>query len=208
MMSLGKDENSAGEVGQWWNTELAPVPQMTGATIALVSQVKQTASSSSTYAQRGTGATSFGSDVIWLVERFRKFTPEQEGQIRLTRKKDREGVLPDRLGYLLGGDGEDRIVLRPMDEIPKGEPADEVLLELIVDLLEGPEAEARGGLATSAIVKSIEGYGESKIKTALDQLEKDEKVEHYVNTGTGGGVRWRLTMAAAMPDAPDAPPID
>lgn len=201
MMSLGLSENDATEVGKWWGAELQPLGERSSATVAVISQVKQSASSSSTYTQRGTGATSFGSDVIWFVERFRKFTPTEAGEVRLTRKKDREGVLPERLGFALGGDGEDRIALRPIDP-PKGEPADENLLELVTALLEGPESEARGGLATSAICKGIEGYGEAKVKTALEQLERDLRVEHFMNTGTGGGVKWRLPSTVVVPNAP------
>jgi hypothetical protein len=201
MAALGMRENDADSAGAWWGQELRPLTDL-GATVAVIAQTTKQGG-----AARGTAATAFDSDVIWQVERFKKFTPDEAGMIRLTQEKDREGVLPPRVAFALGGDGENRIVLRPVDpdDVPKGEPAVAALLELIVDLLEGPEAEARGGLATSAIVKSIEGYGEGPIKTALDQLEADDRIEHYMNTGTGGGVKWRLAQAIAVPDAP---PLD
>ena len=57
-------------------------------------------------------------------------------------------------------------------------------------------------MATSALCKAIEGHGDGPIKTALSQLEADGRVEHYQNTGTGGGVRWRLPQPVTVPDAP------
>lgn len=201
--SLGFSENDADSAGAWWGSELRPLADA-GATIAVVAQTTKQGGGA-----RGTVATAFDSDVIWKVERFKKFTATQEGQIRLTQEKDREGVLPTRIGFELGGDGEDTIVLRRMDEadVPKGEPANEELLGNILSLLESDEAVAKGGLATTALPKMIDGAGEAKVYTALEQLKQEGKVESYtITTGPGaGGVRWRLTQT---PTVPDAPPLD
>jgi hypothetical protein len=204
MMAQGIDENSAKDVGEWWTNELAPLTEEVGVTVAMISQVKQSAGAHSTYTQRGTGAVSFGTDVMWLVERFKHFGPDKEGLIRIVRKKDREGVLSERHGFALGGDGEDRIVLRPTDA-PKGEPANEAVVEAVMAVLEGTEAQQNGGIASSALVKQIEGYGHGPVMTALEQLKEEGRVDARRKAGTGGGVQWFIP---AMIEVPDAPPLD
>lgn len=209
LMSLGLDENSATEVGGWWERELRGACETTGATFALVSQVKQTASSSMRFTTRGTGATSFGADVKWFVERYEKFTPEQVGKIKLTLQKDREGVLPDRLGFIVG-DGAGNVTLEPCDP-PKGEPLDPDLLEKVLDVFMGVEAEMNEGwLVTNTIKDATEGYGWAKVNSALEYHREAGALEVRVNPNRKNSTQWRLVPddERAAPTPTNAPALD
>lgn len=190
LMSLGLDENSATEVGGWWERELRGACEQAGATFALVSQVKQSASSSMRFTTRGTGATSFGADVKWFVERYEKFSPDQVGKIKLTLQKDREGVLPDRLGFIVG-DGQGNVTLEPCDP-PKGEPLNPDLLEKVIDVFEGIDAELHGGwVVTNTIKEATEGYGWGSVNSALEYHREAGVLEARINPDRKNSTQWR-----------------
>ena len=191
MMALGLEENSATETGGWWSELQAACQQ--GATVALIDQVKQTASAASAYGGRGTGAKSFGADVKWFVERFEKFTPTQPGVVRMTLKKDREGVLAERLGFEVG-DGKGNLTVTPTDP-PRGAPANPELLNRVEDVFasDGIAKKEGGWMSLNMLDKALEGYGSEKIAKACEYmtdrgiLEYDDKIP-----GKGGGAGWRL----------------
>jgi hypothetical protein len=195
MMYLAREENSATEAGNWWVTELQGVREE-GATVLVIDQVKQSATSRDRYAGRGTGAKSFGTDVKWFVERFEKFSPSQIGLVRLTLHKDREGVLPEQLAFRVG-DGKGNLILSPT-EPPKGDPVDAGLIEEVIDALR------LGGWQTAEALKVKVGHGHSAISSALRYLETTGKVESRPRTGKGGGIEF------ALPDekADDTPALD
>lgn len=194
MMMMGLEENSATEAGGWWGRELQAAREA-GVTIAVIDQVKQSASSSSAYGGRGTGAKSFGTDVKWFVERFEKFSPTQRGLVRLTLKKDREGVLPERLGFVVG-DGKGALTLEPTDP-PRGEPTDPALLEAVLDAFEGAAARAHDGwLSKNEVDAECSGWGTNKVGTALEYHIERGSLECKQAAETphtrGGGMRFRL----------------
>lgn len=197
MMYLAREENSATEAGNWWVTELQGARE-NGATVLVIDQVKQSATSRDRYAGRGTGAKSFGTDVKWFVERFEKFSPTQVGLVKLTLHKDREGVLPEEVAFRVG-DGAGNLTLTAT-EPPKGDPVDPRLLDDVLDALR------MGGWQTAEALKQKVGHGHSAISAALKYLETSGRVQSRPRTGKGGGIEF----AAAEEEAPatDTPSLD
>lgn len=193
MMYLAREENSATEAGNWWVTELQGAREE-GATILVIDQVKQSATSRDRYAGRGTGAKSFGADVKWFVERYEKFSPTQQGLVKLTLHKDREGVLPEHVAFKVG-DGDGHLTLTPT-EPPKGDPVDPNLLEHLTDVLRIE------GWQTVEAMKSKVGAGYPTISSALNYLMDRDKVQSRPRAGKGGGTEYALITIAIMADTP------
>jgi hypothetical protein len=196
MMYLAREENSATEAGNWWVTELQGIRE-DGATVLVIDQVKQSATSRDRYAGRGTGAKSFGTDVKWFVERYEKFSPSQIGLVKLTLHKDREGVLPEEVAFRVG-DGKGHLTLTPT-EPPKGDPVDANLLEDVLDALR------MGGWQTAEALKQKVGHGHAAISSALRYLESSGRVQSRPRTGKGGGIEF---ATAEEKTADDTPPLD
>lgn len=198
MMFLSREENSATELGNWWVTELQAAREM-GATILLVDQVKQSATSRDKYAGRGSGAKSFNADVKWFVERYERFSPTQAGLVKLTRQKDREGVLPDALGFRVG-DGEGHLTITPTDP-PKGQPVDDQAVDAVLAIIEQD-----GWSTASGIKQRTEGFGDGTIRSALQHLEGRGILQSRPRTGRGGGIEYN--MADTSNRANDVPGLD
>jgi hypothetical protein len=184
MMYLAREENSATEAGNWWVTELQGAREA-GATVLVIDQVKQSATARDRYAGRGTGAKSFGADVKWFVERFEKFTPEQQGLVKLTLNKDREGVLPAALGFIVG-DGEGHLTMTPT-EPPKGSPIDDQAVEAILGVIE-----VEGWSTPTGIKQKTDGFGDGTIRSAMLYLESKGQLQARPRQGKGGGTEYNL----------------
>lgn len=188
MMYLSRDENSATEAGSWWVTELQGARDNFGATIVVIDQVTKGATSNDRYAGRGTGAKSFGTDVKWFVERYERFSPTQIGLVKLTRLKDREGVLPEELAFHVG-DGQGNLILTPT-EPPAGPPIDE---QLVRDALAVLRSE---GWQTKDSLKAKLGVGYPKAAVVLDHLVKTAQAVQRERVGRGGGTEYGLPTGA------------
>lgn len=197
MMYLARDENSATEAGNWWVTELQGARE-DGATVLVIDQVKQSATSRDRYAGRGTSAKSFGTDVKWYVEKYEQFSPKQVGLVKLTRHKDREGVLPEHLAFKVG-DGAGHLTLTPT-EPPRGDPVDPALLEAIVNVLE------HEGWQTVEAMKAKVGAGYPTISSALNYMMARGKVQSRPRAGKGGGTEYALSAPGAT--SADTPTLD
>lgn len=194
MMYLAREENSATEAGNWWVTELQGAREA-GATVLVIDQVKQSATARDRYAGRGTGAKSFGADVKWFVERYEKFTPTQAGLVKLTLNKDREGVLPPALGFVVG-DGNGNLTVTPT-EVPKGSPIDEQAVEATLGVLE-----VEGWSSPTAVKQRTEGYGDSTIRSTLQYLEGKGVVVSRPRIGKGGGTEYNIATGEHATDVP------
>lgn len=198
MQKLGREENSATDVGNWWVNELQAARDNRGATVLVVDQVTKGATSRDRYAGRGSGAKAFGGDVIWFVERFEKFSPTQIGLVKLTLHKDREGVLPEHLAFRVG-DGDGHLILAPA-EPPKGDPID-------ADLLDDLETALReSGWQTVESLKQKVGRGYPAISSALQYLTNRGRAESRPRAGKGGGTEYGLVTEAER--AVDTPSLD
>lgn len=198
MMYLSREENSATEAGNFWVTELQGAREA-GATILVIDQVKQSATSRDRYAGRGTGAKSFQADVKWFVERYEKFTPTQQGLVKLTLQKDREGVLPQALGFKVG-DGDGHLTVMPT-EVPKGAPIDESAIEAALNVLV-----VDGWLTATGVKQRTEGYGDATIRSVLQYLEGKGLLQSRPRVGKGGGIEYSL--ANDDNQASDVPALD
>jgi hypothetical protein len=121
-MMFDEDENAASEAGRWFVQNVQEVREA-GATVAAVEQEKQSATRSERYG-RGTGAKSYHADVSWFVEAVEPFSRSRSGRLRLTLKKDREGIwsLGDELHFAIG-DGEGGLPLVPISDDELARPA-------------------------------------------------------------------------------------
>jgi hypothetical protein len=194
MMFLNREENSATEAGNFWVSELQGARE-SGATVLVIDQVKQNATARDRYAGRGTGAKSFGADVKWFVERYEKFTPTQSGLVKLTLQKDREGVLPEALGFVVG-DGEGHLTVS-RTEPPKGTPIDEQAIESIVAVIE-----VEGWLTPTGVKQRTEGYGDATIRSTLQYLEGKGVLRSRPRVGKGGGTEYNKVDGDIADDTP------
>lgn len=194
MMYLGREENSATEAGNFWVSELQRAREL-GATILVIDQVTKAATARDRYAGRGSGAKAFGADVIWFVERFEKFAPDRVGKAKLTLQKDREGVLPDALGFSIG-DGQGHLTVTQI-EPPMGVPVDDQAIEAVIGVLTQD-----GWTSPSAIKQRTEGFGDAAIRSTLSYLESKGQVEGRPRQGRGGGMEYNITDHEIAADTP------
>lgn len=195
MMYLGREENSATEAGNWWVGELQRARDEFGATILVNDQVKQNATARDRYAGRGSGSKSFNADVKWFIERFEKFSPTQSGVIKATLRKDREGVLPEELGFRVG-DGMGHLTVEATDP-PRGTPVDDTAVSRVEDVLRD-----EGWLTVNAIKTRIEGYGYDTIRSAVAWMEARGIVTGRPRAGKGGGYEYALNTDDQAADVP------
>lgn len=198
MMFLQREENSATELGHWWVSELQAARE-NGATIVLIDQVKQNATARDKYAGRGSGAKSFNADVKWFVERYEKFTPTQQGLVKLTLQKDREGVLPSALGFRVG-DGEGHLTITPTDP-PKGTPIDDQAIDAVLAIIE-----QEGWQTASGVRQKTDGFGDATIRSTMMYLEDKSILQSRPRQGRGGGIEYNLQDQTNR--ATDVPGLD
>jgi len=102
--AAGLDENNPTEATKWTTNIVIPTREA-GATVIVIDHVTKGATKTTPYA-RGAGSKLADTDVSWYVEAIHNFDRETVGKVELTRKKDREGRLPERLAFEVGdGDG-------------------------------------------------------------------------------------------------------
>ena len=95
----GLDENSANDVATFASYFIHPARKRDIATL-LLDHVPHEGSHA-----RGSTRKKDEVDVMWSLARIRPFDREQVGSVALTRKKDREGWLPQAVTFSVGGDG-------------------------------------------------------------------------------------------------------
>ena len=104
LASNGLDENSANDVATFASYFIHPARKRDIATLML-DHVPHEGSHA-----RGSTRKKDEVDVMWALSRLRAFDREQVGSVALTRKKDREGWLPQAVTFSVGGDGRGGVV--------------------------------------------------------------------------------------------------
>jgi len=141
----GVDENAGTEVTGWMVTVAQAIAHQPHApAVVLVDHIPKDAENTR-YAV-GSRAKKAKSDVLWLVTKVAPFDRTTIGQVRLTRHKNRPGVLPDGITYTVGGkDG--RLVCHPFDPSQDGITGRHPRADEVLDLLdrEGPMSAAQIG---------------------------------------------------------------
>jgi KaiC/GvpD/RAD55 family RecA-like ATPase len=98
--AAGLDENNPTDATKWTTAVVIPTREA-GGTVLVIDHVTKGATKSTPYA-RGAGSKLADTDVSWYVEAVEQFDRSTAGKVELTRKKDREGRLPELLIYKVG----------------------------------------------------------------------------------------------------------
>ncbi|MBA3616783.1 MAG: AAA family ATPase [Rubrobacteraceae bacterium] len=106
LASNGLDENSANDVATFASFFIHPARKRDVATLML-DHVPHEGNHA-----RGSTRKKDEVDVMWALSRLRAFDREQVGSVALTRKKDREGWLPQAVTFSVGGDGRGGILFQ------------------------------------------------------------------------------------------------
>lgn len=98
--AAGADENNPTEATAWTTKIILPAREA-GATVIVIDHVVKGATKTTPYA-RGAGSKLADTDVAWYVEATIRFDRDTPGKVELTRHKDREGLMPERLIFEVG----------------------------------------------------------------------------------------------------------
>jgi hypothetical protein len=112
LSAAGFDENNPTEATVWTTKIIIPAREA-GATVVVIDHVVKGATKSTPYA-RGAGSKLADTDAAWYVEATVRFDRETPSKIELTRHKDREGLLPERLSFEVG-DGAGMLPVKQVD---------------------------------------------------------------------------------------------
>lgn len=122
---------------------------------------------------RGAGSKLADTDVAWYIEKTVNFDRETVGRIELTRHKDREGLLPERLAFEVGdGKGMLPVIAVEMEDEGSRSKREEGMRSRVLATL---QEHAIGGtkLSTHQVVGMTTGK-ESAIREALRELAADK----------------------------------
>jgi hypothetical protein len=162
----GKDENEAADISAWAEAYSKPALRQ-GTAIVVLDHVPHEHDDR----ERGSRRKRDEVDVAWRLAKIGDFDRERIGLLSMTRVKDREGWLPERLTFEIGGDvGTGHFVMRRNDDL-----APVVILHLdrtqrtILTALEtfGPE-----GATTSEWFEKIRQGDETISKSKLHRTRR------------------------------------
>ena len=152
----GRDENEAADISAWAEAYSKPALRR-GTAVVVLDHVPHEHDDR----ERGSRRKRDEVDVAWRLTKIGDFDRERMGLLAMTRVKDREGWLPERLTFEIGGDvGTGRFVMQRNDD----------LAPVKIVHLDGKQ---RAALA------ALKGFGERGASTSewLDALhERDELV--------------------------------
>ena len=86
----------------------------TGASLVVIDHVGKGATRSQPY-PRGAGSQLADTDVAFYIEAAEKFSRTKPGELAVTKKKDRDGVLPDFTQRFSIGDGEGKLPIKALE---------------------------------------------------------------------------------------------
>lgn len=182
------DEDNNSEVNRWAKAILEPLKFEYDTSVVVIDHVTKSKESRGGWA-RGAGAKKGKTDVLWRITKVKEFTTSLVGLIRLEPGKDRDGCLPLRAAYRIGGQG-GRIILEAVDAVATGErkvPEEEVPRRVVEFLRLNAECE-EDSVTLSGVQAAVTGKNEA-IRDALLELGKDEETGVRVLT-RGSRQRW------------------
>lgn len=174
--SLGQaslDEDANGDVTRWAKQFLEPLKFTYGASVIAIDHVTKSKDSRGKYA-RGAGAKKSKTDAAWKVVKVTDFGVGRMGLIRLECDKDRDGYLPPKVAFRIGGGPDNRIVVDQVDLIEHDEvktPEDDLARRVHEFLRLNAEGQADAH-TTSQVVESVTGKS-AAIRDALTMLADD-----------------------------------
>jgi hypothetical protein len=185
----GLDENLPKDATKWTTEIIMPLREY--ATVVVVDHVVKSATRTMPYS-RGAGSKLADTEVHWYVEAEVKFNRSQIGRLRLTKHKDREGILPSEV-YLKVGDGSGLLTVEQVDgEATKADRKVGKIKVAIRELLTKQDGER---FTKNYIEGAVEGK-RSDIRTALTQLVSDPGEPFSVRPGDRGASMYGFDAAA------------
>ena len=174
----GLSENTPEEVTRWTTQIVMPVRKY-GATALVIDHVVKGATATMPY-PRGSGSKLADTEVAWYVERAEEFNREKAGELKLTRHKDRSGVLPEEVRLRIG-DGMGGLPIEMIDSGSRSKDNLGIIKERVVEAL---KAEAPKQLTTTQLRKMVKGNN-TKIADAAKDLAADPTEPVSVESGSG-----------------------
>lgn len=171
LVQAGLDEDSNGEVTRYVKTIMEPLAHDYGCAVVAIDHVTKSKDTRGGWA-RGAGSKKSKSDVAWKVVKVNPFSVDTVGLIRLEQAKDRDGWLPQRHAFKIGGQG-GRTLLEPIEEVKSNTKVPEGEIEArVVEFLRLNAPGEIDAVTTSAVRSSVEGKSEA-ITAALEGLVRD-----------------------------------
>lgn len=162
----GLDENLPKDATKWTTEVIMPLREH--ATPIVVDHVVKSATRAMPYA-RGAGSKLADTEVMWYVEAELKFNRTQRGRLRLTKHKDREGILPPEI-FLAVGDGAGLLSVERIDGEASKE--DRTLAKIKASLMVFLNEHDGERFSTKYLEEAIAGT-RGLIRTALTDLVGD-----------------------------------
>lgn len=167
LSAAGFDENNPTEATRWTTNVILPTREA-GATVVVIDHVTKGATKTTPYA-RGAGSKLADTDVSWYVEAAVRFDRDTPGRIELTRHKDRDGLLPERIAFDVG-DGAGALPVTPAEVEDEGTRSkreagvrDRVLAVV----------KAAGKPLSKSAIRQLAGKRNAAVSAALDELVND-----------------------------------
>jgi hypothetical protein len=194
--AAGLDENNPTDVTKWTTAIVIPAREA-GSTVIVIDHVTKGATKMTPYA-RGAGSKLADTDVAWYVEATERFDRETPGRVELTRHKDREGLLPERIAYTVG-DGAGRLPVVQVDVEDEGTRTgrEAGMRSKVLTVLQ-EHSTPEGPISGAQVVDRVTGK-EKAIRDALRELAEDRSAPVSAVNGPR-----RSTLYAYNPDAVEA----
>jgi hypothetical protein len=201
----GLEENSSNDVSAWSAAYTHPA-RSRGIAVLLLDHVPKDGVSS-----RGSGRKKDEVDVMWALRNPYPFDRDTVGRIVLTREKDREGWLPESVGFSVGGGEEGFVFSRSegtveLEDSDGLKPSERKVLEALEKLgKKGATASEWQKAAASANVARRTFY---RAKSELDRkkLVFQENDRFFAKGVIGAKEVPRHQMAPASEEVPSVPP--
>jgi hypothetical protein len=169
----GLDENGSNEVTAWMQAFAVPAKER-GAAVLLLDHVPNDAKRS-----RGSSQKLAKVDVSWQLKKVLDFDRRTIGQLELRLEKDREGSLPKRVSFAVGGSEGGFIFRRDAEVFERPNPA-AGLTDSERQVLECIEAHGAGGVRWKEIETDSE-VSKSTLSVALKKLISSNLVTKVEN---------------------------
>jgi hypothetical protein len=191
LSAAGLDENSNTDTTKLTTEVVLPLREH--ATVVVIDHVTKGATRTTPYA-RGAGAKLADTEVMWYVEAVEPFSRTKVGEVLLTKHKDREGVLPERVRFEVGDGNAKLPVKRLPDGADEARVTDEKARRAVLDVLRKHDGSK---LSTNQLVQMATGVRASDVRSAAAELADDQSQPVSSEPGARNSVMYWLDAAAA-----------
>lgn len=195
LSAAGLDENSPTDATKWTTSVVLPIREA-GASLVVIDHVGKGATRSQPY-PRGAGSKLADTDVAFYIEAAEKFSRTKPGELAVTKKKDRDGVLPDFTQRFSIGDGEGKLPIEALDHtsVP-GVPGNDSRGRVRHDVADLLRAQDGTELTTNQVCQLVSGKREH-VREALRELASDPGEPFAGEPGPNSSVRYCFDVSAA-----------